>query len=266
MVGQIRADCPPNTYGTDCELCAPGYAGKNCIACRIGTYAPEPGMELCLACPPGRVSLAMGSIECGPCPPNQRAVGTYLCEACPSGHYVTPNGTCNPCFEGWFLNSDTGLCDLCSIGTYAPFKGMSACISCPEGWYQDGIGASECKPCRINTVTKFNQTDKCVDCGLGLGTYRPGDPECVDQSVLPGGNGRGQSMDLEVTIAMLFTVLGFFWLVGSGELLAVKYCNWEHTKPLPSTNNNVQGQFELSSSSSVVNSGAARHIRKQQFE
>ena len=56
----------------------------------------------------------------------------------------------------------------------------------------------------------------------------------MDQSVLLGGNGHGaQSMDLEVTIAMLFTVLGFFWLVGR-RTAGRQVLQLEHTlKPLP---------------------------------
>lgn len=105
---------------------------------------------------------------------------------------------------------------------------MQQCLSCPPGEYQNEMGASECKKCPKNTVTSVNATaERCVPCPAGQGTFRPGDPECVDESVLPGGHG---TMDIKTTMILLVIVAGFLFLAGITELLALRYANWEYGK------------------------------------
>lgn len=105
---------------------------------------------------------------------------------------------------------------------------MQQCLSCPPGEYQNEIGASRCKKCPKNTVTSANATaERCLPCPTGQGTYRAGDPECVDESVLPGGHG---SMDLQTTMILLVIVAGFLFLAGTSELLALRFLNWEFGK------------------------------------
>ena len=119
-------------------------------------------------------------------------------------------------------------CQACPVGTYAPFPGMQSCISCPPGEYQNQEGASRCKKCPKNTITGTNATaERCAPCPPGQGTFRAGDPECVDESVLPGGHG---TMDIQTTMILLVILAGFLYFAGTSELLSLKFLNWEYDK------------------------------------
>jgi hypothetical protein len=217
-----------NTCAAQCPAGSAGVYPDQCHECLVGTYAPSPGLSLCLACPPGLVATDFGQTECYACPAHQRAIGTFRCEECPVGHYVTPNGTCNPCPAGTAYSAETMTCVACAVGTYAPFPGMQSCISCPPGEYQNEVGANRCKKCPKNTVTSTNATsDRCVPCPAGQGTFRAGDPECVDESVLPGGHG---TMDIQTTMVLLVIVAGFLFLAGATEALSIRFLNWEYDK------------------------------------
>lgn len=201
-------------------------------------------MKLCLPCPGGKVALSQGASECFSCPPGQRAVGTFQCQPCPTGHIVTPNGTCDPCPAGTFARDNE--CLYCPVGEYSPFSGMSECRPCPPGSYQDETGSSSCKLCVVDSVTSSNSTTFCVSCPKGKGTYRPGDPECVDESVLPGGNGRGHSMDLQTMMIWLATLCAILLVVASGSILAIKFLDWHHTKPDPASKEaHNESSFEI---------------------
>lgn len=239
--------CWLNTCTAQCPAGSAGTAPDQCRECLVGTYAPSPGLSLCLACPPGLVSTSPGQSECSACPPHQRAIGTFRCEECPVGHFVTPNGTCNPCPAGTTYYPGLMSCVACQVtsvvrlgerlgdltrfyqvGTYAPFPGMQQCLSCPPGQFQNEMGASQCKKCAKDTTTSVNATAEfCTRCPTGQGTYRAGDPECVDESVLPGGHG---TMDIQTTMILLVIVAGFLYLAGTSELLGLRFINWEYDK------------------------------------
>ena len=114
------------------------------------------------------------------------------------------------------------------MGTYAPFPGMQNCISCPPGEYQNQEVESRCKKCPKNTITGTNATaERCAPCPPGQGTFRAGDPECVDESVLPGGHG---TMDIQTTMILLVILAGFLYFAGTSEVLSLKFLNWEYDK------------------------------------
>ena len=156
-------------------------AGKNCAQDGLGELADVPECNEGFYCPPGTNGVDVSPVECPagfycpvgtrykvPCPPGTygpsvRGIDIGVCESCPYGHYCPGYANAGPVED----------LKKCQAGFYCP-EGSSerAPFPCPRGYhcpadnpeqnplpctgsqtdadggvYQDGLGATECKPC-----------------------------------------------------------------------------------------------------------------------
>lgn len=57
--------------------------------------------------------------------------------ACQPGN-ITSGDTCEPCIPGTFSSTvNATACTICPNNTYAPFRGMSTCLSCVDGYHPE---------------------------------------------------------------------------------------------------------------------------------
>ena len=168
--------CPPESV---LPISCP--AGKNCAQDGLGELADVPDCNEGFYCPPGTNGVDVSPVECPagfycpvgtryqvPCPPGTygpsvRGIDIGVCESCPYGHYCPGYANAGPVED----------LKKCQAGFYCP-EGSSerAPFPCPRGYhcpadnpeqnplpctgsqtdadggvYQDGLGATECKPC-----------------------------------------------------------------------------------------------------------------------
>ena len=173
--------CPTNAVSAEAStalsscVCAAGYTGDaevgdDCVACEAGTYKDVSGAATCTACPSNTVSAeastALISCECPAgytgdagvgedCVPCETGTykdvsGSATCTACPSnavsaqGSTTASSCACPAGYTVAYTNiSDSAACSACPAGTYKPFGGPGACMSCP-GDAGSVEGASSC--------------------------------------------------------------------------------------------------------------------------
>ncbi|KAJ1467725.1 hypothetical protein T484DRAFT_3630844, partial [Baffinella frigidus] len=140
--------CPPNTVSDEgstdrssCE-CAAGYtgdagAGQGCVPCEAGTYKAVSGSAECTACPSNAVSL-------------RGSTGLSSC-FCPGG-YAGDAGTGE-------------ACEACEAGTFKPFDGPAACVSCPG----DQVSAQGGRSCECGAGHVFEHNVPSVTCSGSCG-------------------------------------------------------------------------------------------------
>ncbi|GAB6025535.1 hypothetical protein CHUAL_011266 [Chamberlinius hualienensis] len=175
--------CLNNTYGSACELCAPGFYGdavssKNCKKCYCddcgtrechhssGTCTCFPNVvgEKCDECAPGfwgfdscegciacNCSIAAHSHQCdvntGQCK-CRPGVSGRTCDRCLPGYWDYSSGGCQPCR----CNQDYSIGGTCNLKTgrceCLPGVIGDRCDSCPYRWVLiDNVGCQECGPC-----------------------------------------------------------------------------------------------------------------------
>lgn len=158
-------DCPDDgTYtagnGTDCPPCAAGRIDHDrrsataCNGCPNGRhteegYAPVSGAVplQCPRCEKGYADVDRDpSTPCETCLPGQwTSTGAWVCLLCRRGEYDADSDSttdCVGCPEGRSAPLEGSTeCTACGDGEYTDFS-RTACISCPEGYYDHDIGAA----------------------------------------------------------------------------------------------------------------------------
>ncbi|CDJ35942.1 uncharacterized protein EMH_0045710 [Eimeria mitis] len=120
----------------------PHYDKKKAGPCLPGMYCP--GAEIPSPCPRGKLGLSEGQVsesECTACPAGKvcEDLGGLDSSPCPEGFFcqqgtATAERTANLCPTGKFCPVGSVAGEDCSPGTYAPFRGMAECLTCPAGY------------------------------------------------------------------------------------------------------------------------------------
>ena len=143
------------------------YPCKDGFLCDAGSQTEEgsqpcPIDSFCTAgaattCPAGTYSLVTGlvstdeCIECAPgkyCPDNSNGITD-----CPTGYYCPGN----------LISVPTGTDNQCTAGHYCP-GGTAVEILCEPGYYQSGVGATECTECDVGSYCPDSGMDAPTDC------------------------------------------------------------------------------------------------------
>jgi hypothetical protein len=155
-------------------------------------------------CSPGSYKTLNGTGVCLPCPAGKTTspAATELCQCeCALGYFATETGatcttTCAPCAVGYYKDTlgyldscikcpsqeqttkhpnSTSLTDCgCFPGTYGP-RGSGPCQPCPQGTYEDDVGATACKDCPTGSLSSDS------------GSTRDGQCTCTEGYTGPGG-------------------------------------------------------------------------------
>ena len=156
--------CPTNTFKNS------GHCTSSCENCPAGKFS-EIGSTFCDQCPAGKI-LTNGA--CSKCDVGEFAsIIDNECQLCPLGRFNTKfgQGKCEGCPAGWFDNDPAeGLnCDMCSIGRHtAGFIGLSDCIDCPIGYYNEENGISNCTECPTGRANPNTASVTHLDCAACL--------------------------------------------------------------------------------------------------
>lgn len=173
-------DCPPGRYCPPVSgegiICPAGYycpsgTGSSPDECPYPTYC-ETGSNRTYICPLGYMALPHAGLRtsksrsCRICPAGQYGNDTdrFLCEICPAGYYCpegTGMGDSNECPPGYYCPLGTGTPIACPAGMYGKHKKATAtsdCLECPINTYNDGAGASACKPCGSSSTATIGQS------------------------------------------------------------------------------------------------------------
>ena len=217
--GQLSCTpCTPGRYAKNTTYCAAcpkaQFAGTSghvdCPLCRPGTFGNETGLTACYACPVGRHQNNYGIQSCKACRDGQYAntTGNAACTACPAGQFSSEKPlrtTCDLCAKGYFqANPGQSGCNPCGLvvdggvrtGRYGNAEGLSACINCEAGKFNDNVNASfSCQWCpmgRRNPQVGGDQLDDCLDCAEGKygRADRTGCSDCAEGKHQPA---RGRS-------------------------------------------------------------------------
>jgi hypothetical protein len=140
--------------------------------CAAGTYMANTSTGECVPAPKNTYveTANNGDYALKLCPYNTYTTTTHninqtnclcnnpqICEICPLGKYYTKEVSHNGVNERY-------MCHLCEPGKFAQYPGLSACESCPRGFFTT-YGASECQPCPRNTYG-YKDND-CLRCPSG---------------------------------------------------------------------------------------------------
>eukprot|EP00808_Paulinella_micropora_P018221 g87.t1 len=172
-------DCRAGTYsveGTPCFDCLPGFfstpASASCQFCPSGTYADQAASTSCKKCEAGRVSGA-AAIACDACLP-----GTY--------QELNDHTGCRPVPPGTFTNTSASTVPLrCGAGAVSPAPGLSSCLQCEPGFFQDRGDHTRCVPsspgyfvgkagstaptrCDVGTYSALDAQVRCTACAVGF--------------------------------------------------------------------------------------------------
>lgn len=155
--------CAPNSIEDsdgDCKTCdynhRMNFKTRTCVPC-AERHVSQPGAyKKCVKCQKGAV------------------VGSYGRCVCKDGLGLR-NGVCVPCEKGT-ASGHYNSCSVCDAGYFAPRKGMTNCISCPEGTRTVGSDRTKCVPtpkCQPGFVFREDfYGDECksirTDCAAGL--------------------------------------------------------------------------------------------------
>ena len=126
-----RGWAPGSPASRDCDVCAPGFVGRECTpcpVCGVGACALRGGAPVCV-CPGGEP-------DCGRCLPGHLDLGDGRCGLCPA------------CGEGeeCVLGGRGGGTPVCAC---APgWDPASACTTCLPDWYYDHVGVT-CSPTNV---------------------------------------------------------------------------------------------------------------------
>ena len=131
--------------------CDSGYCTSYKI-CQPGNYCPEGSISQ-TQCPLGTYNSNTGSGNIS------------ACLTCPEGYYCqSPNIIPTICPVGCFCPQGSGTYSLCPLGTYNPYQGstnISACITCPAGYYC-GLMASSVTICPIGSYCPLGSSTSTI--------------------------------------------------------------------------------------------------------
>ena len=190
------------TSASACRFCYAGYyadgttaegrAKNGCMPCKLGTFTDSKEVDAngfflsnasksCKLCAAGTYQNIMGSSTCKPCP-----IGTYstiegMTSSDPYDLSIFTLGT------GGYALSTTRIngCVSCPEGTYNSGPGATSCNSCPEGTYSTSLRAtsvSQCLSCpkgTYSTTIGANALAACISCLPGTYSESPGATSCT---------------------------------------------------------------------------------------
>lgn len=154
--------CPSGFTGASCEACSSGFFGPTCQACPSGCTSCDDGISGSGRCLVPVVSNLPSSCNCinGECGANGQCT-------CIGGWTSASNGTqCAACASGYFLDTN-GNCEICQLGCQECANGTGDCITCQQGFTQDGNDRTKC-----DTIPRTSSTGAvCPDGSYGAGTF-----------------------------------------------------------------------------------------------
>ena len=175
----------------------------DCSRCPVGYSQSDDAQSSCEACVPGRAQLYIGGVNCSECEAGKfsNSLGAKECTYCEVGYYQgeLAKTTCIACAAGMYDGrespEDTLLssCTTCDSGRYmdesaaGPFHlvgksrthlagnngsntsetwsdNVTACKSCPRGYYADFPGQAMCRPCLPGKYAPTDMAQKCSPC------------------------------------------------------------------------------------------------------
>ncbi|CAD7928452.1 unnamed protein product [Amoebophrya sp. A120] len=164
-IGGACVQCPDGSEvepsdPSRCRKCEKGTAGLMgiCQRCEAYTRANIKGMTRCTTCEPGTI-VDKDSIECIPCADGSVSSDGKTCRQCEDGRMPNRENTdcefCPPGFAG-----TKGFCEMCPQGYFAEGPGATECLRCPAGVFSIGLGAEKCEhPVEDVTGTKQPSVD-----------------------------------------------------------------------------------------------------------
>ncbi|KAL8427177.1 hypothetical protein Efla_006804 [Eimeria flavescens] len=198
----VPQPCPPGTFsegGTgECTLCTEGWQCPESklsspqALCPAGHACAE-GTVFAVPCPPGTLAASKGSSACDLCS------GGFVCDeaglslpsaACPEG-FVCARGASMDMLSLYVFGENSTEYGLCPPGNFCPASSTSP-TPCNAGTFQDGVGASECKPCSPGfACTESGLISPTVPCDEGFycvkGSETPRPTDGVAGDICPAG-------------------------------------------------------------------------------
>ena len=100
----------------------------------------------------------------------------------PSPSFVPTQSPTLVCAPGQYIDAETKLCALCSVGRFANFSAPpwpSSCTLCDGGTYTSQTASIECRQCPVGKLSTEERSG-CVTCSAGQ--YTLNETSCVDCS------------------------------------------------------------------------------------
>eukprot|EP00929_Paragymnodinium_shiwhaense_P070046 TRINITY_DN3541_c0_g2_i1.p1 TRINITY_DN3541_c0_g2~~TRINITY_DN3541_c0_g2_i1.p1 ORF type:complete len:1862 (-),score=327.36 TRINITY_DN3541_c0_g2_i1:181-5766(-) len=90
-----------------------------------------------------------------------------------------PSGVPPNCELGLFFNFLSDACEPCLPGSRAArINGLSTCVQCAQGSYQDRAGQEQCEPCAPGRFAPDNGLKECLECPEGSHPGAAGQSRC----------------------------------------------------------------------------------------
>jgi len=175
-------ECPTGTYANSSVS---QTAVNQCMQCNAGEHQPERGQASCISCPPGQYQPSKGQANCtacllgGYCDSKNTCGGGFT--ACLPGTYNDKYGMndiedCVKCPMGTFSTipeaKSSEVCENCSPGKFGNDTGLTTCLSCPKGTYQDKEASSNCIVCDAGSYANKIGLDACIPCPYRLSSAK----------------------------------------------------------------------------------------------
>ncbi len=201
--GSASVPCPPGKYG---NMKGRPNEETGCLACPAGKYADQPSQTLCKSCPTGASSSSGSSgctscevgfycqVECTcpgkayayACPPGKYGIiagqsrETDACAVCEPGYYCAGGTSRIPCPIGKYgtlpsqTNESFACPGSCPDGAFPTSAGQTtekdACISCPQGKYENAGLCFVCANCELGFAMmgcRGKAAGSCEPCSRG---------------------------------------------------------------------------------------------------
>jgi len=151
------------TCATSFSACQYGNENRTQYISQYGSASQ--GGDVISNCPRG-TQADEDFLRCSGCPKGKYGLENGGCEQCPPGSYSNQEGmtSCIACPVGTFNDrfGESRECIACIQGTYAMREGQIVCDDCPAGTYGDEMGLIQCKECVNGTFS--NETRRTSPC------------------------------------------------------------------------------------------------------
>ncbi|KAL4510384.1 hypothetical protein ABPG72_020846 [Tetrahymena utriculariae] len=174
---------PSNSAGTQgCKPCLAGQYSNSttsgaCIPCLKGTYSIGTGNSDCLKCTQGQFVSSTESTACTNCGPGSTNKNDFSdCQCYDSnasqtdGYAGSPKVSsssqigCTACIAGQEVNTISGQCTPCAVGSFSSGSANQSCTTCTSGQFASGQGNTSCSTCQncSSSLDDFSGC-KCID-------------------------------------------------------------------------------------------------------
>jgi hypothetical protein len=136
--------------------------------CPVNTFTNAIMSETCENCETGQVTF--------------NKIGQASCSNCFAGTFGSGD-KCEKCMQGQFRaagDPDPLSCDICPPGSHSSEKGMTNCMPCSPGTFNNAYGQSKCKVCKLGKYSLEPNATTCKFCSKGSGTARNGSSFCTE--------------------------------------------------------------------------------------